>query len=191
MDIKLHRRLWVCALGIAAVMMVAAGLTLAAAAPAWAKPITVTTHTHELQAPGMGGSFIGTMPCQGDQLYEIWAPANEVFHVTAAGQKPNGDYIPPFRIHYSAIGRVLAVPVDGSGPTFRGHYKDGPEQIIVKQFPPFIGTYIWHETVIAKGSDGSRLYFRHQVVFHVNQNLKVTVSREIFRPTAECVPPGE
>jgi hypothetical protein len=58
----------------------------------------------------MGGSFIGTMPCQGDQLYEIWAPANEVFHVTAAGQRPNGDYIPPFRIHYSAIGRVLAVP---------------------------------------------------------------------------------
>ena len=65
----------------------------------------------------MGGSFIGTMPCQGDELFEIQAPANEVFHVTAAGQRSNGDFIPPFRIHYSATGRVLAVPVDGSGPT--------------------------------------------------------------------------
>ncbi len=189
MDITLHRRLWVCVLGIAAAMMVAAGLALTAAMPASAKPITVTTHAHDLNIPGMGGSFIGTMPCQGDQLYEIWAPANEVFHVSAAGQRPNGDYIPPFRIHYSAIGRVLAVPFDGAGPTFRGHYKDGPEQIIVKQFPPFIGTYIWHEMVIAKGSDGSRLSFRHQVVFHVIQNLKVTVDRESFRPTTECATP--
>jgi hypothetical protein len=189
MDITLHRRLVVCVLGVALAVLLAAALLLAAAGAAWAKPITVTTHTHDLNIPGMGGSFIGTMPCQGDQLYEIWAPANEVFHVTAAGQRPNGDYIPPFRIHYSAIGRVLAVPVDGSGPTFRGHYKDGPEQIIVKEFPPFIGTYIWHESVMAKGSDGSRLYFRHQVVYHVNANLKVTVFRESFRPTADCAPP--
>lgn len=190
MAITFQRRLWVCALGTVLAMMVAAGLALTSATPASAKPITVTTHSHDLNIPGMRGSFIGTMPCQGVQLYEIWAPANEVFHVTAAGQKPNGYYIPPFRIHYSSIGRVLAVPVDGSGPTFRGHYKDGPEQIIVKQFPPFIGTYMWHEIVIAKGSDGSRLYFRHQVVFHVNANLKVTVSRESFRPTAECATPG-
>jgi hypothetical protein len=65
----------------------------------------------------MGGSFIGTMPCQGDELFEIQAPAKEVFHVIAAGQRSKGDFIPPFRIHYSATGRVLAVPVDGSGPT--------------------------------------------------------------------------
>jgi hypothetical protein len=189
MDITFHRRLWVCALGIAAAIMVAAGLALAVATPASAKPITITTHIHELNAPVLGRGFIGTMACQGEELFEIWAPANEVFHVTAAGQRPNGDYIPPFTIHYSSIGRVLAVPVDGSGPTFRGHFKDGPEQIIVRQHPPFNVTYIWHAMVIAKGSDGSRIHFRHQVLFHVNANGKVEVFRESFRPTADCAPP--
>jgi hypothetical protein len=184
-DITLHRRLWICTLGIAATMMIAAGLALAAAAPATAKPITITTHNRELQE-GRGGVYIGTFVCTGDQLYRLRTPANEVFHVTAAGQRPNGDYIPPFVILFSGFGRVLAVPVDGTGPTYTGHFKEGPEQIIVKQFPPFIGTYLDKEAVIVKGSDGSRLHLRHQVVFHVNANGKVIVDREIFRPTTGC-----
>jgi len=185
MGTTLHNRLWVCALGIAFAMMVAAGMALAAAGTAWAKPITITTHNRELQE-GRGGVYIGTFVCTGDQLYRLRTPANEVFHVTASGIGENGDYIPPFIIHFSGFGRVVAVPIDGTGPTYTGHFKEGPEQIIVKQFAPFIGTYLDKEAVMVKGSDGSRLHLRHQVVFHVNANGKVTVDRESFWPTTGC-----
>ncbi|MDQ3891820.1 MAG: hypothetical protein M3274_02845 [Actinomycetota bacterium] len=185
MDIAFHRRLWVFALGIAAAMMVAAGLALAAVEDASAKPITITTHNRELQE-GRDTVYIDTFVCTGDELYRLSTPANELFHVTASGIDENGDYIPPFIIHFSGFGRVVAVPVDGTGPTYTGHFKEGPEQLIVKQFPPFIGTYLDKETVIVKGSDGSRLHLRHQVVFHVNANGKVTVDRESFWPTTGC-----
>jgi len=171
-------------LGVLLAMMVAA-LVLVAVASASAKPITITTHNRELQE-GRGEVFIGTFICTGDQLYRLRTPANEVFHVTASGIDENGDYIPPFIIHFSGFGRVVAVPVDGTGPTFTGHFKEGPMQLIVKQFTPFIGTFIDKEAVIVKGSDGSRLHLRHQVVFHVNANGKVTVDRESFWPTTGC-----
>ena len=88
-------------------LMLGALVALAAVGTAWTKPITITTHTHELNTPGMGGSFVSQFACQGDQLYRIWAPDNNVFHVTAAGVEANGDFIPPFVIHFSRIGETV------------------------------------------------------------------------------------
>jgi hypothetical protein len=163
MNITLHRRLVLWVLGTA----MAAALVLVAAASVSAEPITVTTVQKE------SGTFTDTFVCQ-DELYDITVNDIETNHVTAAGTDEDGNPIPPFTRHYSANGQVLAVPTDGTGPTYTGHYRER-EQFIAQQFDDFIGTFSYSAVVTAKGSDGSMLNFHVLERYSVNANGEVTV----------------
>jgi len=181
MDVTAHHRkmvLWVLAL--------AAGLVLAAAGTAWAQPpITVSHHVHKDT-----GSFTDWLSCQGDQLYNYTMTSHELVHVTAAGVDEDGNYLLPLHFHHTFVGKFVAVPVDGTGPTYIGHSRD-VETLNAKSFEEFLGTYTDDHRVIAMGSDGSKINFHLHVRYSVNAKGEVTVDFVRVRPDASCISPDE
>jgi hypothetical protein len=146
-----HRRtmmLWVLAL--------AAGLVFAAAGTAWAKPFTETTimkHFTETFTtdPASGDDFLAC----GGEPYTITVNAKVVSHLTASGIEENGELIPPWHTNGLLVGRFVAIPADGTGPTYAGHFKEGLEHSNMNKNNE---TFTNHYLVIARGSDGSRLH---------------------------------
>ena len=182
MDLTLHRRLMIWGLGA----VLAAGLVLAAAGTAWAKPpITVSHHVHKDT-----GSFTDFVVCQGEKLYDITMTSTELVRFTAAGVDEEGNPLPPLHFHHTFVGRFVAVPVDGIGPTFTGHARD-VETLSAKSFEEFVGTYTDDHKVTAKGSDGSQLNFHLQVHTTVNAKGDVTVDFVRVRPDESCLSPDE
>ena len=167
-------------------LVLAAALTLATASVAWARtPITVSEHTHKET-----GTFTGYVNCQGTELYNITVTFNELVRVTAAGVDEDGNYLPPLHFHHTFTGKFVAVPVDGTGPTFTGHGRD-TETFNTKSFEEFVGTYTNDHKVNAKGSDGSKLNYHLHVRFSVNARGEVTVEFVRVRPDPSCVTPDE
>ena len=165
-------------LGVLLVTMVA-GLVLAIVATASAQPLTETTmNKHFTETftthPASGDDFLGC----GGEPYTITVNAKIVSHVTASGIAENGDLIPPWHTNALLLGRFVAVPADGTGPTYAGHFKEGLEHSNVNKKNE---TFSNHFLVIAKGSDGSRLHqnllFRYS--FNANGKMNFVVrSRE-------------
>jgi hypothetical protein len=139
-------------------MLVALG-ALAVAGTAWAKPFTETTiikhftetFTTDPTGPASGQDFLGC----GGEPYTITVNAKVVSHVTASGIDENGDLIPPWHTNGLLLGRFVAIPADGTGPTYAGHFKEGLEHSNMNKKNE---TFTNHYLVIAKGSDGSRLH---------------------------------
>ena len=161
-----HRRkmvLWV--LGAA---MLAALVLLAAA---WAQTsIVVSEHEKKVTE-----SFTETLHCvNNNELYDQTVVYNLLTRVTAAGIDEDGNYIPPFHVHSTQVGKVVAVPHDRTGPTYTGHFNDG-SQLNVNQFDGPTVTFTDRDKVTAKGSDGSRLNFHLLERITVNANGEVTV----------------
>lgn len=168
------------------VLAVAAPLALAAAGVAWAQtPITVSEHHHKDT-----DRVTAYLPCQGEELYNLTITYNELIRVTAAGIDEEGTYFPPLHFHHSWNGKLLAVPVDGTGPSFTGHARD-TETYNAKSFEEFVGPYSNDHRVIAKGSDGSRINFHLHV--HTTVNAKGEVTSDLFkvRPDPSCITPSE
>jgi hypothetical protein len=150
---------------IIVVFMLAALGALAVAGTAWAKPFTETTiikHFTETftNDPASGDDFLGC----GDKPYTITVNAKIVSHITASGIDENGDLIPPWHTNALLLGRFVAIPADGTGPTYTGHFKEGLEHWNMNKKNE---TFTNHFLVIAKGSDGSRwhqnLLFRYSL----------------------------
>jgi hypothetical protein len=164
---------------IIVVFMLAALGALAVAGTAWAKPFTETTiikHFTETftTQPASGDDFLAC----GGEPYTITVNAKVVSHVTASGIEENGDLIPPWHTNALLLGRFVAIPADGTGPTYSGHFKEGLEHWNMNKKNE---TFTNHFLVIAKGSDGSRLHqnllFRYS--FNANGELNfVFRSRE-------------
>jgi hypothetical protein len=168
------------------VLVLAAALALAAAGVAWAQtPITVSEHYHKVTE-----TFTGTVNCQGTKLYHSTVTFNQQVHVTAAGVDEDGNYIPPLHFHGTFVGKFVAVPVDGTGPTFTGHGRDH-ETFNARSFEEFVGTYTDDHKVTAKGSDGSKINYHLHSRFSVNAKGEVTVDFVSVRPDASCISPGE
>jgi len=171
---------------IIVVFMLAAGLVSAVAGVAWAqKPITVSDHSGKET-----GTFTDRLSCQGDQLYNYTMTSHELVHVTASGVDEDGNYLPPLHFHHTFVGKFVAVPVDGTGPTYIGHARD-VETLNAKSFEEFVGTYTDDHRVIARGSDGSKINFHLHVRYSVNAKGEVTVDFVRVRPDASCISPDE
>ena len=156
---------------IIVVFMLAALVALAVAGTAWAKPFTQTTMTKHFTEtfttdPASGDDFLGC----GGEPYTITVNAKTVSHVTASGIAENGDLIPPWHTNALLLGRFVAVPADGTGPTYAGHFKEGLEHSNVNKKNE---TFSNHFLVIAKGSDGSRLHQNLLFRYSFNANGKM------------------
>jgi hypothetical protein len=148
MKVTMQRTLMVCVL--------AALVAVAVAGAAWARPFTETTMTKHFTEtfttdPASGDDFLAC----GCEPYTITVNAKIVSHVTASGIEENGDLIPPWHTNALLLGRFVAIPADGSGPTYAGHFKEGLEHSNMNKKNE---TFTNHYLVIAKGSDGSRLH---------------------------------
>jgi hypothetical protein len=129
--------------------------------------------------------FTGDFQCQGE-LYNIDAQGRTIMHLTAAGFDDQGHVV--FPLHFRSLdrGNVTAVPADGTGPTFRGHFSASDAENIraVKH-----GEVIVEEDTdlfksVAFGSDGSKISMFEHHHFTISANGDVTAVIDGFR--ASC-----
>jgi hypothetical protein len=178
MDTTLHRRMLV--LWVLGAVMLAAALALAAAAPAWAKPITITTHDHKVTE-----TFTGTLPCHPNEPSIVTVTLNSTFHITAAGRDAQGNLLPPFHTHGLIEGKTLEVPADGTGPTYTGHFIE-LQTINARSLDDFVGTYTDIASGSTRGSDGSKVRDNVLVRYSVNAKGKVTVDFVKVKRDQDC-----
>ena len=162
-----------------ALVAAAVGLAvLATPGASFAQPITDT------QVEKLTESFSEPFLCQ-DELYDITATGHIVEHLTA---RPDGDggAGTPFRYHFAIHAAVTAVPSDGSGPTYVGHFHTSDSETIrsVKNGERLVETDTDHNKVVAKGSDGSRI--RLQEAHHFTINANGDFSIEFDQMKASC-----
>lgn len=149
-----------------------AGLVLAPAGTAWAQPPETFT-----QASTFSDNFTGPdFPCQ-DEPYTITALGHTLVHY---------DYFADtdaFFVHFSDHGTVVAVPADGTGPTYTGDFSDLDSDIVraVRHGDVLVQKDTDIMRSIARGSDGSlALVFTHAQLT-INANGETTVQFEVDR----------
>lgn len=156
MDTTLHRRLVIWVLGVA----LAAGLLLAVAGTAWAKPITFTEVT---KFPTESYSDEPTL-CQ-DELYTTtFYKSMAVEHFT---------YFPDtgaLHFHEWSHGKIVAVPLDGTGPSYRGQFRFGHSENFRNVERDDLQTHTYLDRFVARGSDGSRAFVKvhEHITFNAN-----------------------
>ena len=147
-----------------------AGLLLALAGTAWAQPPQTHTEVSTFSDHFTGPDF----PCQ-DELYDVTATGHAVVHY---------DYFPDtdtFHVHFSDHGSVVAVPVDGTGPTYTGNFWDLDSDNVraVRNGDVLVQKDTDLMRSIAHGSDGSRAFVMTHAQLTINANGKTTVEFEI------------
>jgi len=147
----------------------AAGLVLATGGIASAQP------------PLVGGdrgpfseSFTDTLSDCSDESYDISVNGRGGFHYTYFEETGALFY------HERDHAEIVAIPVDGTGPTYRGHFRDSDQEsiravrhgdLLVEQDTDLHGGQI-------HGSDGSQLSMMMHAHFTVNANGETTVQLE-------------
>jgi hypothetical protein len=157
---------------VGGVLTAVAGVVLAPAASAWAQqpPETftyVSTTTDHFSGPG---SFL----CQ-DEDYDVTVTGRMVIHLTYF---PDTDTAHVLSYDYGAI---VAVPVDGTGPTYRGHFwdQDSDNVRVVKGGDILVEKDTDLFRSVAHGSDGSRAFAMMHAQLTVNANGETTVQYAI------------
>ena len=74
-------------------------------------------------------TFSDAVPCQAER-FEISGRGHMVTHFTAAGMDEDGNFNLPLRFHFLAHAKLVAVPLDGTGPTFSGHFRASDSESI-------------------------------------------------------------
>ena len=137
---------------VGAVVALAAVAMLGGTGTAAAAPPTTFTDTFTDTE-----TFTDVVPCREDLgAYDVTITARGVFHVTAAGFDEEDNPIPPYHFTGTITGTFVAVPSDGTGPTFSGRFTQrfaGETEMITHSTGTI--TFILHGT----GSDGSRISF--------------------------------
>ena len=145
----------------AGVLLAGVTLVAAAAVQAGSPPVTIT------ETQTFTETFQDFVPCREDLgVYTITISAHGLFHVTAAGIDEEGNFVPPYHFKGGATGTVVAVPSDGTGPTFTGRFTDrvGENELITHS----TGRSTF--SVRATGSDGSRVSFHLVTHYTINAN---------------------
>jgi hypothetical protein len=156
------------------------GLTLTAVmvfvGPAFASPVTFT-HSVRVTDDFTGASF----PCQTEE-YHVVVSGWEHIHLTARTDG-DGNIIPPLRFHDLFQAKVVAVPVDGTGVSYVGHFRASDSETIrsVKHGKVLAETDTDQNRAAAKGSDGSWAIIYVHDHFTVNANGEVTVQFDHLR----------
>jgi hypothetical protein len=147
-----------------------AGLVLAPAGTAWAQPPETFT-----QASTFSDNFTGPdFPCQ-DEPYTITATGHTLVHY---------DYFADtdaFFVHFSDHGTVVAVPADGTGPTYTGDFSDLDSDNVraLRHGDVLVQKDTDVMRSIARGSDGSlALVFTHAQLT-ISANGETTVQFEV------------
>jgi hypothetical protein len=146
---------------ITAFVLAAVTLIAATTAQAASPPVTFT------ETSTFTETFQDFVPCREDLgLYTITITARGVFHVTAAGIDEEGNPVAPYHVTSTVTGTVVAVPSDGTGPTFTGRFT---QRIGETEFlAPSTGTMTF--SVRVTGSDGSRVSFHLVSHYTINAN---------------------
>jgi hypothetical protein len=140
-------------------------------------PAAHATETQTYNLKNVVESFTDTVPCREDAgLYDITITYNLVIHETAEAidladpDDPFDDILtPPFHITGTLTGTVEAFPQESSQPSFAGHFTQWFG--FNSNRSTAAGTFTF--TVIARGSDGSRVTFHETAHFSVTPNGQV------------------
>ncbi len=141
--------------------------------------------TASAQPPITGGdsspfseSFTDTLGC-GDEVYDISVDGRGWFHFTYFEETG------ALFFHQRDHAEIVAVPHDGTGPTYKGHFWDSDQEsiravrggdVLVEQDTDLHGS-------VMHGSDGSMVFMKAHAHFTVNANGEMTVQLDTFRIT--------
>jgi hypothetical protein len=147
--------------------LLGAGL-LATAASAAGPPITGT----EVSTFSESFSDESTL-CQ-DELYTTTVDGHAVVHFTFF--EDTG----ALHFHDFAHGRVVAVPLDGTAPTYTGNFRSSDSENIraVRHGDVLVEVDTDLNRAVLHGSDGSRAFAKFHAHFTVNANGETTVQFE-------------
>jgi hypothetical protein len=147
------------------VMALAAGWMLVTAGTASAQPPITGTDVSTFS-----DSFSGSFTCQHER-YTITANGRALVHFTY--------FVETGAVHFHQRdhGRVVAVPLDGTGPSYTGNFWDSDSENIraVKHGDVLVETDTDLFRAVAHGSDGSRAFVKAHAHFTVNANGETTV----------------
>ena len=150
----------------------AAGLMLVPAGTASAQPPITFTDVSKFSESFSDDPFV----CQ-DELYAQTVSGQVVLHRT---------YFPDtgaIHLHEDGHGQVVAVPLDGTGPTYTGNFWFSDTESIraVKSGDVLVEQDTDFDHVVAHGSDGSKVLSNFHAHFTVNANGAVSVAFDKFR----------
>jgi hypothetical protein len=153
---------------------------LSLAGPALAGPVVTFTEKETLSETFSDEPFL----CH-DELYEASVSGQVVTHLTARTDA-DGNIIPPLRFQELVHASVTAVPLDGTGPSYVGHFHTFDLETIrsVKHGEVIAETDTDLNNVVAKGSDGSRVRLQEHHHFTINANGEVSI--EFDKVRASC-----
>lgn len=143
-------------------------LALAGTASAKTPPETFT------QASTDSDHFTGVLPCK-HESYDVTVTGHSVFHYTYF---PDTDTL---HVHSSDHASIVAVPVDGTGPTLRGNFSDLDSDNVraVRHGAVLVEKDTDIMRAISRGSDGSGAFIWTHTQLTINANGKTTVQFQI------------
>jgi hypothetical protein len=157
--------------GVLWLLAVVAGLVLAPSGTAWAQPAEPFTDVSTFS-----DDFSGTLSCQ-DELYHITANGHVLVHFTYF---PDTDTL---HVLVHDHGTVVAVPVDGTGPSYTGNFwdTDSNNVRVVRHGDMLVDKDTDLFRAVAHGSDGSTAFVMTHAQLTVNANGQTTVEFEVDR----------
>ena len=154
------------------VLALAAGLVLAAAGTAWAQPPIVFTEVTKFPTESFSDE---PTQCQ-DELYTTtFSKSMAVEHFT---------YFPDtgaLHFHEWSHGKIVAVPLDGTGPSYRGNFRFGHSENFRNVERDELQTHTFIDRFVARGSDGSRAFVKVHEHITFNANGVLTVDLDTRR----------
>jgi hypothetical protein len=135
-------------------------VVMAVAGTAWARPDTFTEVT---RFPDDSFSDEPTQ-CQ-DELYTTnFSNGFQVEHYTYF---PETDAL---HYHLMSHGKIVAVPLDGTGPSYRGQFRFGHSENFRNVERDELQTHTFMDRFVARGSDGSRAFVKvhEHITFNAN-----------------------
>jgi hypothetical protein len=165
MNTARHTKVVLCLLALTAGLMLAMAGNASAASP-----ITFT------DVSPFSDSFSGSLDCQ-DELYAITATGHTAVHFTYF------DETGALHFHLVDHGKAVAIPLDGTGPTYTGSFLDFDLENIraIKHGDTLVEEDTDLFRNVAHGSDGSRVFFYSHAHFTMNASGETTVQLEMDR----------
>jgi hypothetical protein len=150
------------------------GLVLEPAGSAWAQPVETFT-----EVSTFSDSFTtepGDIPCL-NEPYALTASGHIIVHFTYF---PDTDTL---HVFFHDHGTVVAVPANGTGPTYTGNFwdTDSNNVRVVKSGEVLVDKDTDLFRNVLHGSDGSRVFVMTHAQFTVNANEDTTVQFEVDR----------
>ena len=150
----------------------AAGLVLAAAGTAWAQPPIVSTEVTRFPTESYSDE---ATQCQTELYTTTFTNSMAVEHFT---------YFPDtgvLHFHEWTHGKIVAVPLDGTGPSYRGQFRFGHSENFRNVERDELQSHTFIDRFVACGSDGSRAFVKvHEHITFTATGVK-TVDFETTR----------